>query len=210
VKTPADLKGRTIAVTGPGVATYMNAVTLLEANGMTEKDVNIVNMPFPDMVSALGTKKIDAAEVVEPALSLGEEQGVLKRWISNAEISPGQQEVVMMITPRLAANRDVADRFVIGLVQGLHDYRAAFGPEKKDQEAVINAVLPVLGGTYTADILRNVKPLGLDPNGFVNGDSLKRQQDWYAAHGLIKATVNIDDVVDNTFAERARDALNKR
>jgi NitT/TauT family transport system substrate-binding protein len=116
----------------------------------------------------------------------------------------------MIITPKFGANRDVADRFMLGLVEGLHEYRAAFGPEKKDQEAVISAVLPLLGNNYTADILRKIKPLGLDPNGFVNGDSLKQQQDWYAAHGFIKTPVNIDDVVDNSFAERARDALTKR
>jgi NitT/TauT family transport system substrate-binding protein len=210
IKAPADLKGKTIAVTGPGVATYLNAITLLESAVLTEKDVNITSMTFPDMISALGTKKIDAAEVVEPALTLGEEQGVLRRWMSNAEISPGQQEVVMMVTPKFAANKDVADRFMLALVEGLHEYRAAFGPEKKDQEAVIAAVLPLLGNNYTADILRKIRPLGLDANGFVNGDSLKQQQDWYAAHGFIKTPVNIDDVVDNSFAERAKDGLNKR
>ena len=207
IKAAADLRGKTIAVTGPGVATYQNAVRLLESAGLTDKDANIVTMTFTDMLSALASRNIDAAEVVEPALSLGQEQGVLRRWISNAEIAPGQQEVVMMITPRLAANRDLADRFVLGLVQGVHDYRAAFGPEKKDQDAVIAAVLPLVGAGYTADVLRKVYPVGLDPDGLVNGDSLKEQQEWYVAHGFVKSPVNIDAVVDNSFAERARVSL---
>src|SRR5919197_1500992 len=65
IKTPADLKGRTIAVTGPGVATYLNTVRLLESNGMSEKDVNLTYLNFADMLSALGTGKVDAADIVE-------------------------------------------------------------------------------------------------------------------------------------------------
>jgi ABC-type nitrate/sulfonate/bicarbonate transport system substrate-binding protein len=207
IKTPADLRGKTIAVTGPGTASYMTTIRLLEANGLTDKDVNIVSMTFPDMVSALASKNIDAAEMSEPALTGGQEQGVLRRWVSNAEIDPGEQAVVMMITPGLAANRDVADRFVLALVQGVHEYRAAFGPEKKDQEAVIGAMLPLLGTSYTADILRKMAPAAVDPDGLVNGDSIKDQQDWYAAHGFVKNEVNVDTVVDNSYAEHARATL---
>jgi NitT/TauT family transport system substrate-binding protein len=207
IKTPADLRGKTIAVTGPGTASYMTTIRLLEANGLTDKDVNIVSMTFPDMVSALASKNIDAAEMSEPALTVGQEQGVLRRWVSNAEINPGEQDVVMMITPGLAANRDVADRFVLALVQAVHDYRAAFGPERKDQEAVVGAMLPLLGTSYTADILRKMAPVAVDPDGLVNGDSIKDQQAWYAAHGFVKNQVNVDTVVDNSYAEHARATL---
>ena len=203
IKTPADLRAKTIAVTGPGTSTYMNTIRLLEANDLTEKDVNIVSMPFPDMISALASRNIDVAAVSEPTLTVGQDQGVLRRWVSNAEINPGEQEVVMTITPGLAGNREVADRFVLALVQAIHDYRAAFGPEKRDQEAVVGAMLPWLGTNYTADTLRRMAPVGMDPDGLVNRDSIKDQQDWYVAHGLVKKTVDVDAVVDNSFAERA-------
>jgi ABC-type nitrate/sulfonate/bicarbonate transport system substrate-binding protein len=207
IKTPADLRGKTIAITGPGTATQLIAIRLLEANGLTEKDVNVVSMTFADMLSAFASKNIDAADLTEPTLTLGQEQGLVRPWVSDAEIDPGQQKGVMMITPGLAAKPDVADRFVLALVQAERDYRAAFGPQKKDQEAVIGAVLPLLGTNFTADILRKMAPLGLDPDGFVNGNSIKDQQDWYAAHGLVNKPVNIEAVVDNSFAERARATL---
>jgi NitT/TauT family transport system substrate-binding protein len=210
IKTPADLKGRSIAVTAPGVGTYLNVVRLLEANGLTDKDVNLTYLDFGGMLSALASGKVDAADLVEPGITLGETQGALKRWISNAEISPGEQEAVLMITPKLAANTDVADRFVLAYVRGVHDYRAAFGPEKRDQDAVIQALLPLLPSGYTADLLRRVSPVALDADGLVNGPSLKGEQDWYAAHGFIKTPVDVDEVVDNGFAEHARDALAKQ
>ena len=207
LSSPADLKGKTIAVTAPGVGTYMNVVSLLESNGMSDKDVNLTYLNFADMLSALASKKIDAADMVEPAITQGESQGVLKRWISNAEIAPGEQEAVLMITPQLAGNQDVANRFILAYVRGLHDYQAAFGPEKTDQTAMISSVMPLLPSSYTPDLVSKVRPLGLDADGLVDGDSLKHQQDWYMAHGFVKTAASVDQVVDNSFAEHARTAL---
>src|SRR5207302_9992550 len=62
IKTPADLKGRNIAVTAPGVGTYLNVIRLLEANGLSEKDVNLTYLNFGDMLTALGSGKVDAAD----------------------------------------------------------------------------------------------------------------------------------------------------
>jgi NitT/TauT family transport system substrate-binding protein len=207
IKTAADLKGKTIAVTAPGVGTYMNTVSLLESNRMSDKDVNITFLNFADMLSALASGKIDAADMVEPSITQGEAQGVLKRWVSNAEIAPGEQEAVLMITPALANNTDVANRFILAYVQGLHDYRSAFGPEKTDQAAVISSVMPMLPSSYTADLVSRVHPTALDPDGLVNADSLKHQQDWYMQHGFVKSLADVDKLVDNSFVEHARTVL---
>jgi NitT/TauT family transport system substrate-binding protein len=207
IKTAGDLKGKTIAVTAPGVGTYMNTVSLLESNGLSDKDVNITFLNFADMLSALASGKIDAADMVEPSITQGEANGVLKRWVSNAEIAPGEQEAVLMITPQLAGNQDVANKFILAYVQGLHDYRAAFGDEKTDQANVISSVMPMLPTSYTPELVSKVKPLALDADGLVNADSLKHQQDWYMQHGFVKAAADIDKVVDNSFAEHARSAL---
>jgi NitT/TauT family transport system substrate-binding protein len=210
VKTPADLKGKNVAVTGPGVGTYLNVVRLLESNGMTDKDVNLTYLNFGDMLSALGTGKVDAADIVEPSITLGEAKGVLKRFISNADISPGEQEAVVMVTPRLAANTDVINRFMLAYVEAVHDYRAAFGPEKTNQDAMVQAMLPLLPDGYTDELVRKLSPVALDPDGLVNGPSLKDEQEWYQSHGFVKTPVDIDKVVDNSFAEHARDMLKSR
>ena len=46
-----------------------------------------------------------------------------------------------------------------------------------------------------------------DPDGLVNGDSIKYQQDWYAARGFVKNQVNVDTFVDNSYAEHVRATL---
>jgi len=208
--SPADLKGKTIAVTAPGVGTYMNVVSLLEANGLTDKDVNITYLNFADMLSALASQKIDAADMVEPSITQGEATSVVKRWVSNAEIAPGEQEAVLMITPQLAGNGDVADRFLLAYVQGLRDYVAAFGPQHTDQTNVISSVMPMLPSAYTPDLVSKVKPLALDADGLVDAESLKHQQDWYIAHGFVKTAANVDEVVDNSFVQHAKSTLAAR
>jgi hypothetical protein len=65
----------------------------------------------------------------------------------------------------------------------------------------------MLPSAYTPELVSKVSPLGLDTDGMVDADSLRRQQDWYVAHGLVKTAANIDEVVDNSFAQRARSVL---
>jgi ABC-type nitrate/sulfonate/bicarbonate transport system substrate-binding protein len=95
----------------------LEVVRLLEASGLTDKDVNLTDLDFGGMLSMLVSGKVDAADLVEPGITLGKAQGALKRWSSNAEISPGEQEAVLMITPKLAAATDVADRFILAYIR---------------------------------------------------------------------------------------------
>jgi NitT/TauT family transport system substrate-binding protein len=69
--TPADLKGKTVAVptlNGPG---NLSTDAILKAAGVDTKTdgAKYVAMPFPNMAQALKTKQIDAAWLVEPFIS---------------------------------------------------------------------------------------------------------------------------------------------
>src|SRR5581483_3697866 len=61
IKSAVDLKGRKVVASGGVGATgsYYLAQLLAKAN-LTLKDVDVVNMGFPDMVAAFKSKAIDA------------------------------------------------------------------------------------------------------------------------------------------------------
>ncbi len=67
----ADLKGKTVAADAPGTAGYFGLAWFLKKNGLTVKDVKVVNMgPQPAANAMLaGTDGIDAAMTYEPYLS---------------------------------------------------------------------------------------------------------------------------------------------
>ncbi len=67
----ADLKGKTVAADAPGTATYFTLAWMLKKNGLTIKDVKVVNLSPQAAANAMiaGTDGVDAAMTYEPYLS---------------------------------------------------------------------------------------------------------------------------------------------
>jgi NitT/TauT family transport system substrate-binding protein len=67
----SDLKGKTVAADAPGTAGYFGLAWILKKNGMSVKDVKVVNMGPQPAANAMiaGTDGIDAAMTYEPYLS---------------------------------------------------------------------------------------------------------------------------------------------
>ncbi len=66
-----DLKGKKVAADAPGTATYFTLAWMLKKNGMTLKDVEVVNLGPQAAANAMiaGTAGLDAAMTYEPFLS---------------------------------------------------------------------------------------------------------------------------------------------
>jgi NitT/TauT family transport system substrate-binding protein len=66
----ADLKGKTVAASAPGTAPYFTLAWMLKKNGLTLKDVKIVNLEPQAAANAMiaGTDGVDAAMTYEPYL----------------------------------------------------------------------------------------------------------------------------------------------
>jgi NitT/TauT family transport system substrate-binding protein len=66
-----DLKGKTVAASAPGTAPYFTLAWMLRENGLTVKDVKVVNLEPQAAANAMiaGTAGIDAAMTYEPFLS---------------------------------------------------------------------------------------------------------------------------------------------
>ncbi|WP_397534870.1 ABC transporter substrate-binding protein [Roseateles sp.] len=67
----SDLKGKTVAASAPGTAPYFTLAWMLKKNGMSLKDVNIVNLEPQAAANALiaGAGGLDAGMTYEPFLS---------------------------------------------------------------------------------------------------------------------------------------------
>jgi NitT/TauT family transport system substrate-binding protein len=67
----SDLKGKTIAASAPGTAPYFTMAWFLKKNGLSPKDVKVVNLEPQAAANAMiaGTANLDAAMTYEPYLS---------------------------------------------------------------------------------------------------------------------------------------------
>src|SRR5215217_7190629 len=67
----SDLKGKTVAASPPGTSPYFALAWMLKKNGLSPKDVKVVNLEPQPAANAMiaGTEGIDAAMTYEPYLS---------------------------------------------------------------------------------------------------------------------------------------------
>jgi NitT/TauT family transport system substrate-binding protein len=68
ITTPADLAGKTVAVNLTNNIQTLTLNAVLKADGVDPSKVKYVVIPFPNMVTALKAKQVDAISAVEPFL----------------------------------------------------------------------------------------------------------------------------------------------
>lgn len=123
VKSFADLKGKDVAMNEGSVSQFWFNI-LLKQNGMTEKDVNVVNMTADDAAAAFMAGQVPVAVTWEPHLTLAKDQHVGQVLISSDK-TPGL--IVDVIALRCDTIKDHPED-VKALVAGLekaHEYLLA-------------------------------------------------------------------------------------
>ncbi len=76
ISSLADVAGKTVALVGLKSAPDLALRVVLEEAGVDPSDVEMVEIAYPDMVSALQSNRVDAAFVVDPFLSAAKAAGL--------------------------------------------------------------------------------------------------------------------------------------
>jgi NitT/TauT family transport system substrate-binding protein len=101
IKTVADLKGKKVAFEHGSISQFFLNV-LLKRNGLTQADIEPVNMTAADAGTAFVAGQVDAAVTWEPALSLGAQSKNGHLLASSSEV-PGVIVDVVAVTPETIA-----------------------------------------------------------------------------------------------------------
>ena len=198
----ADLRGRTIGINARGGGVEIEIDRALSRGGLSFADVDLREVPFPDMVPALANHTLDLAIEIEPFLALGAARDALQVFRPVGDFYPDQQVAVLLYSPQFAAQRDPAQRFMVAYLHGLRDFDDAFYHDRGRAEVVDiltrNTVVrdPALYATMI--------PHRVDRNGQVNRESLAADLDWYAAHGYLTGErPDLNTVIDTSFLDYA-------
>ncbi len=204
-KGPADAKGMTFAITARGQFTDLFARKFLQLGGLTEKDVRIVTMPYPDMLAALKGKAIELAAGIDPSLYRAVQEGIAVRYKRLSEVLPGLNLGVIMYGDRLIdKDRDLGMRFMTAY-QKANSYlrHRLIEPGGRNEIAQIyQKYLPLPDPSLYEKIGLGMGNEKLIVN--VDGDyGLRWQLDQYVASGLVPNPPDLKKIVDNSFAEAA-------
>ena len=202
VRSVADLKGKKVGITQTGSTFEYEVGRLLELQGLSKADVELVPLgKISSIMAALESKQIDAAILVQPNVSRAENAGFAKMILSVGDAMDYQTSGIFY-SPEFAAKKNLGVKFMKAYIKSVRYYsEAVLG---KDKGANYDEVLDIIA-KYTNTPKETVAqglPY-LDPNGALLVNDIQTQIDWYTKEGLIVKPLKASDVVDTSFQETA-------
>jgi NitT/TauT family transport system substrate-binding protein len=212
VRTPADLRGRRVAVNSRGAGIEYQLTIALDRAGVTLQDIDEVTVPFADMPLALSNGSIDAALVAEPfatrAVNLGAASKLVKDTI------PGEMTTVIMASGKLVRERpDVLRRWMVAYLRATRDIQPPqFGVP--DPARLYSAEhLAILQQYINApeQVLRDQVPPTWDPDLEIQTDNIMQQQLVHMRNGVLALPqpIPVERMVDDSFVRYTLDRLGR-
>jgi NitT/TauT family transport system substrate-binding protein len=208
LRSPADLRGRRVAVSARGATSEVTLGYWLRPHGLTVDDVDVVELGFGEHASALAGGSIDAAVSLEPFITRILDAGIATLYERNDTLVPGQQLGEVIYSTQFATERaEVARRFMVAYLQAVRFYNdAVVRGDPAKRQAVVATLIRHTAVREPSLYDRMVMP-GLDPNGRMNVASIREDQEFWLARGLQQTRINVDEVVDHRFADAAVQVL---
>lgn len=209
-KTLKDLKGMKMAFTAQGgTSQEIAAERFLKKAGLTPKDVTYLKMSYADMNAAFRTKELDATIQLEPYVTIAENEGIAVVKGSVFEVYPEQPSAALFYSGKFAKERpEEGVKFLAAYLRGVRDYNAAFGKDKMDQAAIIE-ILNKHTEKLAPEVWAKMKPVGLNPDGYLDVKRMKQDVEWFLGHKYVEKTLGLDELVDNSFADKALKLIGK-
>lgn len=203
IKEYADFKGKRIAVsTKNGVDDYIFE-QMIKHGGLTRNDVEFVLMPdFGSMLAAVDNGSVDAALQIEPLITQGIEKGLHVRFGDTTDYAPEAQIAMVLGSPNFVnEEEEVSLRFMAAYLKGVRDYNDAFMKGKNKEEII--KIMTKHTALKDPAIWEKVFVTGLNPNGEMYIDDIKKQYEMYKANGAMRGDLDFDKAVDPSLAEKA-------
>jgi NitT/TauT family transport system substrate-binding protein len=124
IQGPADFKGIKMGVNALGNINELAIDSALEKQGLPKDSIKPVELPFPEILAAIGRGDVDAGILIEPFVTIGEKQGmrvVDRPWVG---IKPGLQIGTMVMTEqKIDKDKGVVDAFARAVKATADDIR---------------------------------------------------------------------------------------
>lgn len=195
IATVADLKGKKIGTT-IGEVNHLLLLSALEKGGLTESDVELVNMSPDDAGAAFIAGNLDAAVTWEPWVSKAASEGGGKVIFSSADAPNLLLDVVAVRAETIEAKPDTIRAFNAAIAQGV-DYMLAH----PDESYALAGKWLSVSGPEVADMLGGVKLYTAADNVMIFEkrtpltEPLKDISTFLQAQGKIERTPEIDEMV---------------
>jgi ABC-type nitrate/sulfonate/bicarbonate transport system substrate-binding protein len=181
----AQLEGKRVAVNTLRNINDIVIGSMLEDAGLSFDSVSFVELPFPDMAAAVANGDVDAALIIEPFVTIAEQQGlkIIERPYTDAR--PGLQiGTYVMSQQNVQENPEIAEAFLEGV-------EATAQSIEEDPDA-FRAALTEIGDVDPA-VAEKVRINRWQ--GETDMESLELIQELMLRYELIEEPVDLDELV---------------
>jgi NitT/TauT family transport system substrate-binding protein len=185
VKTARNLNGRTVAINNLKNISETTVRASIRKAGGDPSAVNFVEMPFPEMPAAVVSRRVDAALVVEPFLTLSKDRGARVIASSFVDAAPNLTIATYFTSQQTIDERqDVAARFTEAITRSLA--YAQTHPQEARQA--------LLGYTQIAPDVANRLTLPAWP-AQINRTSVQTLSELMVEDGLVTRKVDVTEML---------------
>lgn len=194
LKSPAELKGKKVAVTKGSYAHHLLAL-VLQQGGLTFNDVEFINLPNSDIPGALISGAIDAGAVWEPIITKFEAQKAIKVLADGSGIKTGVLAIVA--SSEFIKKKPEQTKAVLRAYARGADYIKANPKEAAELVTAEVSLAPDLLTTVFAKF--DYSPVLRDED----IAELKKSAEFMKTAGIIKSAVDIDGFADRAINKAA-------
>jgi NitT/TauT family transport system substrate-binding protein len=207
IKDYPDFKGKKIAVSSHNSIDEYIFEEMIKHAGLTKEDVEFVLMSdFGSMLGAIDSGTIDAALSIEPLIAQGVDKGFHVRFGDATDYAPESQIALVLGSPEfMGEEQDVSLRFMAAYLKGVRDYNDAFIKGIGKDEVI--DIMTQHTALKDPALWEKVHVTGLDPDGKMFVDDIKKQYDTYKANGAIRGDVDLNKAIDTSITEKAVETI---
>ena len=194
----ADVKGKTVAASAPGTAPYFTLAWFLKENGLSVKDVTVVNLEPAAAAQAFIAGQNDVAMTYEPYLSAVRDKPEAGKIIATTLDYPMVMDTFGCTPAFIDANPEA----VKGMVEAYFDALAMIDAEPAKSFEIMGADVKQTGEQFAASA-KYLRWQGREENRRFFGGEIqefsKKAADLLMELGIIRSKPEIDDIIDTRF-----------
>ena len=204
IKSPKDLKGKSVSVISFADTTYYSLLGVLGSVGLTKNDVDIQALGNVGMVQAFLSGKVQALATVPDFLPIVEDAGVKMRIFNASTYTPSLAQALLASDDYIAKHPEAVRGIVAGTMRAFRKYRndpeamakiyVKAAPAHKDEEPKMARIF-----TYYSKLAYGGEQKNL---GRFDPVKLKALQDFYHKIGIVRNESPVSDLYTNKFVPK--------
>jgi ABC-type nitrate/sulfonate/bicarbonate transport system substrate-binding protein len=198
VKQVTDLRGKKVGINAFGSAVDLIMRVTLKKQGLDpKKDIQVVEVGFPNIAAAIRDGRIDAGPLILPFMATEVARGGLRPLFTGADAFGAHAVIFQVVTNDfLKANPEAVRAFLDDYVRGLKWF---YDPKNRDQAIQITADFTKSPKEVLASYFMTSRDYYRDPDACVSAKLIQGPVDAMHREGFIDRAVDLSKYVDMSF-----------